>query len=136
MQDSDPRGFDGLDGFDGSRIRWIRWIGMSEVIRPPLAAFEICEAYAPSHEVAVAPNASPLDFLNAVYRDAGQPMQRRMRAAIEALPFVHPKLAVTATISGGNFAAKLEATAARSGKSYILDAKAIDLATGEKSEPL
>ncbi|WP_292531891.1 hypothetical protein [Methylocystis sp.] len=53
---------------------------------------------------------SSLEFLQAVYSDPGQPMQRRMRAAIAALPFEHPKLAVTANIDGGpGFAARLEA---------------------------
>jgi hypothetical protein len=31
--------------------------------------------------LAVEPEATPLDFLSAVYRDQRQPMQRRMRAA-------------------------------------------------------
>jgi hypothetical protein len=131
MQGSDPHGFDGLDGFDGSRIKWIRWIGMNTVIRPPLASLGQSEALVPMPEVAVAPNASPLDFLSAVYRDPSQPMQRRMRAAIEALPFVHPKLAVTATIGGGDLAAKLEAAMKRSGKTFVLDGKVIDVDVSE-----
>lgn len=54
--------------------------------------------------------ASSLEFLRAVYSDPGQPMTRRMRAAIAALPFEHPKLAVTATIGpNAGFAASLEA---------------------------
>lgn len=57
---------------------------------------------------------SSLEFLRAVYSDPGQPMTRRMRAAIAALPFEHPKLAVTATIDGGpGFAARLEAAIAK-----------------------
>lgn len=34
----------------------------------------------------------------AIYRSADQPMPRRMRAAIAALPFEHPKLSVTANV--------------------------------------
>jgi hypothetical protein len=44
-------------------------------------------------------------------------MTRRLRAAIEAAQFVHPKLAVTATVSGGDFAERLERAMRRSGKS-------------------
>ncbi|MHC2662563.1 hypothetical protein ACMA5K_01405 [Bradyrhizobium diazoefficiens] len=57
-----------------------------------------------------------LDFLQAVYRCADQPMHRRMRAAVAALPFEHPKLAVTAVVNGEGFAAKLEAARDRAAK--------------------
>jgi hypothetical protein len=57
-----------------------------------------------------------LDLLQAVYRSADQPMHRRMRAAIAALPFEHPKLAVTAVVSTEGFAARLEAARERSAK--------------------
>ena len=60
--------------------------------------------------------ASSLDFLQAVYTSADQPMHRRMRAAIAAAPFEHPKLAVTAVVTTDGFAAKLEAARTRSAK--------------------
>jgi hypothetical protein len=50
----------------------------------------------------------PLSFLKAVYMDAKLPLSVRMRAAIELLPFTHPKLAVTAVINEQNFAEALE----------------------------
>ncbi len=57
---------------------------------------------------------SSLEFLRAVYSDSTQPIARRMRAAIAALPFEHPKLAVTASINGGSgIAARLEAAIRR-----------------------
>lgn len=60
---------------------------------------------------------SSLDFLRSVYADPGQPIHRRLRAAIAALPFEYPKLAVVASLKGGgDFAARLEAAIARSGK--------------------
>jgi hypothetical protein len=60
-------------------------------------------------EIEVPEDATPLDFLRAVYRDSGQPMQRRMKAAVECLGYVHPKLAVTVSaIDGGSFAKMME----------------------------
>jgi hypothetical protein len=50
----------------------------------------------------------PLSFLKAVYMDANLPLSVRMRAAIEVLPFTHPKRAVTAVVSEGNFADLLD----------------------------
>jgi hypothetical protein len=40
--------------------------------------------------------------------DAKLPLSVRMRAAIEVLPFTHPKLAVTAQVSENDFAALLD----------------------------
>lgn len=57
-----------------------------------------------------------LDLLQAVYRSADQPMHRRMRAAIAALPFEHPKLAVTAVVNSEGFGARLEIARARGAK--------------------
>jgi hypothetical protein len=49
--------------------------------------------------VIVAPDASPLDFLTAVYRDAGQPMNRRIKCAIAAAQYRHPKLQAAMNIN-------------------------------------
>jgi hypothetical protein len=61
-------------------------------------------------------NGDSLDLLQSVYRSASEPIGRRMRAAITALPHERPKLAVTATIDGPGFAEALERAIARSGK--------------------
>jgi hypothetical protein len=50
----------------------------------------------------------PLKFLTAVYMNAELPLSVRMRAAIELLPFTHPKLAVTAVVNDGDFASLLD----------------------------
>ena len=60
---------------------------------------------------------SSLDFLQTVYRDPCQPISRRMRVAVAALPFELPKLAVTATLGpNSGFAARFEEAIARSAK--------------------
>jgi hypothetical protein len=61
------------------------------------------------------PDLTPLDFLRGVYCNEGLPLAMRMRAAIEAAPYVHPKLSATALIApGADFGAKLEKAIARS----------------------
>src|SRR5208283_1396671 len=80
---------------------------------PPLALL------GPGDSVAIEPSVpeaeSSLEFLQIVYRDPGQPLARRLRAAIAALPFEHPKLAVVASMHANEgFAAQLEAAIARS----------------------
>ena len=50
----------------------------------------------------------PLDFLKAVYMNAELPLSVRMRAAIELLPFTHPKLAVTAMVTENDIATLLD----------------------------
>jgi hypothetical protein len=65
------------------------------------------------------------ELLRSVYSNSALPIGMRMRAAIEALPFEKPKLAVTAHIDGGEtFAAALERAIKRSGK--VIEAQAIE----------
>ena len=61
--------------------------------------------------VAVPPDASPTEFLRAVYTDASVPLPLRIRAAVECAPFVHPKLAATYSF---HLARDLEEAIARS----------------------
>jgi hypothetical protein len=75
------------------------------------------------YEIAVPrPKPTPLEFLEAVYCNEGVPLQARLKAAIEAAQYVHPKLAVTATISGGDFADQLERAIERS-RRVVIEAK-------------
>src|SRR5262245_8956525 len=64
----------------------------------------------------VSPDATALDFLCTVYRDSGQPMARRMKAACAAAELMHPTFKATAVVVGGDgFARRLEAAIERSG---------------------
>jgi hypothetical protein len=84
---------------------------------------ELYEALEAAETLALAPGASSLEFLQAIYRSANQPMNRRLKAAIAALPFECPKLAVTAVIEGGaDFAARLERACSRSAQ--VIEARA------------
>lgn len=84
---------------------------------PPLATLEPAPTIEELEEAAIPATGSPLEFLRAIYSDINQPLHRRMRAAIAALPFEHPKLAVVASVGpNAEFAARLEAAIARSGK--------------------
>jgi hypothetical protein len=57
---------------------------------------------------------SALDYLQDVYRGRRSADPWRMRAAMAALPFETPKLAVTTNISNENFSAMLDKAIARS----------------------
>src|SRR5262245_4065403 len=81
---------------------------------------KIEEAQEDAERLEVPADASPLDFLCAVYRDAQQPMNRRLKAASEAAQYVHPTFKATAIVAAnGDFAARLEAAIARSAGKVI-----------------
>jgi hypothetical protein len=60
--------------------------------------------------IELAPGETSLNFLQRIYRFVKQPMSRRLRAAIEALPHEHPRLGAiaTASMNGQDFASLLE----------------------------
>jgi len=68
----------------------------------------------------------PLSFLKAVYMNADLPLSVRMRAAIELLPFTHPKLAVTAVVSEQDFATALDRRLKRIEQMKLLEKKTIN----------
>ena len=59
---------------------------------------------------------SPLDFLQAVYMNSQLPLNTRLRAAMAAAPFCHPRLAVVATGNANDLADRLMQALAASGK--------------------
>ena len=78
--------------------------------------------------------ASALEYLQAIYRNPSEPDGRRMRAAMAALPFESPKLAVMATsnLSGEDFASMLERAIQRSREPQ----RVIEHRPGETKEPV
>jgi hypothetical protein len=70
---------------------------------------------------------SPLDFLKAVYLNGDLPLSVRMRAAIEAAPYMHSKLSVTTNISLGDFSTALDRAIARSlGAAKVIEHRAAE----------
>jgi len=66
---------------------------------------------------------TPLHFLEAVYCNPNLPLNTRMRAAIEAAPYKHPKLSVSAVakMDGNSFAEALDRAIARSQSPPLLN---------------
>jgi hypothetical protein len=65
---------------------------------------------------------TPLDFLEAVYLNPDLPLPTRMRAAIEAAPYKHPKLSAHAhTTYDQSFAVRLELAIERSKQPQLLN---------------
>jgi hypothetical protein len=73
------------------------------------------------------PNATSLTLLQKVYRSPVVALATRMRAAIAAIQFEHPKLAITANVEGGDFAWRLDQAVERSRK--IIETKPIEANT-------
>jgi hypothetical protein len=90
---------------------------------------ELVDLYAPTRETArqtafeepdsieLPPGALSLEFLQAIYRSATQPMARRLKAASIAIQYESPKLAVTAVVDGSDsLAARLNRAIERSAR--------------------
>jgi hypothetical protein len=82
------------------------------------------------------PEATPLEFLSAVYRDTRQPMSRRMKAASDAAQYVHPTFKATAIVhANGSFAERLEKAISRSqAPTKLIETKVIEPIEHDRSE--
>jgi hypothetical protein len=78
------------------------------------------------------PNATSLTLLQKIYRSSSVALTTRMRAAIAALQFEHPKLAVTAMVNEGDFADQLERAIQASRK--IIEAKPLSVSSEGPSD--
>src|SRR5262245_41189571 len=77
---------------------------------PDLTKPEVEVEQVGNDEIAIPADASPLDFLQAVYRNAALPLSTRIRAGVAAAQYMHPKLSVVASPdSPAYFADRLEA---------------------------
>jgi len=95
---------------------------MSKALFPALGRLPAKGEDEPSVELPE--NATPLEFLEAVYRNPDQPIGRRVTCAIAAAPFRHGKLTVTAN-ADGEFAKKMEELSRqRTPGGNVIDAKA------------
>jgi hypothetical protein len=83
------------------------------------------ELYEPSEQIDVGPDAKAHDVLIAIYRNPSMPLHTRMRAAIAAIPFESPKLAVLATVGANDFGAMLDRAVARS-RRVIVEARPVE----------
>ena len=68
---------------------------------------------------------TPLDFLEAVYLNEQLPLTVRMRAAIEAALYVHPKRSSINVRYDDSFANRLE-LALRASNAQLIEARAIN----------
>jgi hypothetical protein len=79
-----------------------------------------------------------LALLQAIYRNPNQPLNARMRAAIEALPYENPKLSAVAHghFEGKDFATQLERAIERSKQPVpLLNGPGEELPAGELKKP-
>src|SRR6516162_5702952 len=77
-------------------------------------------------EIEIPADGISLDLLRAVYRNNQLPLTTRMRAAIAALPFESPKLAVTAVVSEQDFATVLDRRLKRIEEMKLLEDKVVN----------
>jgi hypothetical protein len=84
-------------------------------------------------ELELSPNATSLEFLQACYRNSALPLSTRMRAAVAALQFEHPKLSAAAVVhDDGTFAQRLEKALLRSA---LANGGGANVINGEGSGP-
>ena len=106
---------------------------MTDAINEALAKLEQQQdELAPAGETVLA-------LLQSIYRNPNQPLNARMRAAIEALPYENPKLSAVAHghFEGKDFATQLERAIERSKQPVpLLDSPTEQLLASELKKPM
>jgi hypothetical protein len=89
-------------------------------------------------EPAVPEGETSLQLLQAIYRDKKQPLNVRVRCAIESLPYENPKLSATAiaTMDGATFAQALDRAIERSKGPPLLNGPVEPLPASEMKRPM
>ncbi len=90
---------------------------------PSFADPKLLEAGEPTVELG--PDATPLQFLQAVYCNENVPLSARLKAATEAAQYVHPRLAVTGVIESQGLGALLDARLKRLAEKKLLPPEVI-----------
>jgi hypothetical protein len=93
---------------------------MTDELKAVLDRIEQAQRFDDSEGLEVPANATPLDFLQAVYRSPTQPMNRRLKASIGAANYVHPKFTAVAQVSSQDFAALLEQRIRRNAQAQLI----------------
>ena len=104
-----------------------------------LATVEAALAKLEEEEPTVPEGETSLLLLQAIYKDKKQPLNVRVRCAIESLPFEVPKLSATAiaTMDGKSFAEALERAIERSKGPLMLNGPTIEqLPASELRKPM
>jgi hypothetical protein len=72
--------------------------------------------------------ATSLEFLQAVYLNEQLPLSVRLRAAVEAAPYEHPKLTAVALgrFTGEDFATRLERAVEASNRAKLIEGRVIE----------
>jgi|SRR6516162_3976149 len=73
----------------------------------------------------IGPNATALDLMQAIYRNPGQELYVRMRAASIAIAYESPKLIAQAVLTAGSFAELLDKAIERSNSCRLIEAQPI-----------
>jgi hypothetical protein len=87
----------------------------------------------PLQGISIGESGTSLQLLQQVYRSPKLPLPTRMRAAIAAIQFEHPKLAVTASIEAGDFADQLDQAVERTRRVLMIEAKPITNVSSENA---
>ena len=102
---------------------------MAETIHAVLDRIETRQGPNPtrlqSENVEIGPNDISLDLLQAVYRNNQLPLTTRMRAALGAIQFESPKLAVVAQVTENDIATVLDRRIARYQQMKLLESKPV-----------